>query len=229
MVNYEALNVLSNKKVLCADDEPLILKELTEILELFFKEVVSVSDGEQALEEALDGSYDVLVFDVTMPKIDGLEVISKIRETNKDIQVIVLSAHTEQEYLWRAIDLKITKYLAKPYNKESFLKALELVALELSDYNFSTNITNEITYDYRTQKIENKGKIISLTKSESRLLEYFLNKKNVIISYDELLNYMWDYNQPSKEALKALVKELRKKIFSDLIKNVYGLGYKIEF
>ncbi len=229
MVNYEILNVLSNKKVLCADDEPLILKELTEILELFFKEVVSVSDGEQALEEALEGSYDVLVFDVTMPKMDGLEVISKIRETNKNIQVIVLSAHTEQEYLWRAIDLKITKYLAKPYDKESFLKALELVSLELAEYNLTTNITDEISYDFRTQKIEKSGKTVSLTKSESRLLEYFLNNKNKIISYDELLDYMWDYNQPSKEALKALIKEIRKKTTSDFIKNVYGLGYKIEF
>lgn len=225
---YDPLDILSNKKVLCADDDPYILKEMTEFLEVFFEEVVAVNDGEKALEESYEGSYDALIFDVSMPKMDGLEAIKNIREDNKNIPIIVLSAHTEQEYLWRAIELKITKYLTKPYNKDSLLKALELVALELVDYNPTMNITKDIVYDFSTKQIEKNKKIIQLSKNESRLFEYFVNNNNKVVSHDLLIDYMWDYNKPSKEALKALVKELRKKIDSSIIKNIYGLGYKCE-
>ena len=117
MNEYNPLEILSDKKVLCVEDEEIILNNIVESLELFFGKVVGVKDGLEALDEALGNIYDVLMLDISIPHIDGLEVVKKIRQVNKKIPIIILSAHTEQEYLWRAVELKITRYLTKPTTK----------------------------------------------------------------------------------------------------------------
>ena len=225
MQDYAVLEILSNKKVLCLEDEPGILKNITQTLQLFFGEVVAVRDGIEALDEAMTNLYDVLIFDIEVPHIDGLEIIKKIREINHKIPIIILSSHVEQEYLWRAVELKITRYLQKPYDKEKFLKALEDVSLELADYHQLINIKGDIKYDFAKKIIYDLDQSTHLSKSESRLFEYFLKHANQTITYEKLFDYMWEFEQPSKEAIKAIVKEIRRKIGKDVIKNLYGIGY----
>ncbi|MGP1484929.1 MAG: response regulator transcription factor [Campylobacter sp.] len=225
MQDYAVLEILSNKKVLCLEDEPGILKNITQTLQLFFGEVVGVKDGLEALDEAMTNLYDVLIFDIEVPHIDGLEIIKKIREINHKIPIIILSSHVEQEYLWRAVELKITRYLQKPYDKEKFLKALEDAALELADYHQLINIKGDIKYDFAKKIIYDLDQSTHLSKSESRLFEYFLKHVNQTITYEKLFDYMWEFEQPSKEAIKAIVKEIRRKIGKDVIKNLYGIGY----
>ncbi|HIP11274.1 MAG TPA: response regulator transcription factor [Arcobacter sp.] len=228
MKDCDLLDILSNKKVLCADDEKGVLSNIVEILEIFFEKVTGVGDGEKALQEAQNNLYDVLIFDISMPNMDGLEAIKMIRKHNKKIPIIVLSAHTEQEYLWRAVNLKITRYLTKPFDKKILLKALEEVALELVDYKITVKLTDEMKYDFSTKLVTKGELVLKLSKSESRLLEYFLQRVNQIITYDSILDYMWEYEKPTKEAIKSIVKELRKKIDCKFIKNLYGVGYMCE-
>ncbi|AFL68076.1 response regulator with CheY-like receiver domain and winged-helix DNA-binding domain [Sulfurospirillum barnesii SES-3] len=228
MVTCNPLDILSNKKVLCVEDEAIILSNIMESLELFFGKVVGVKDGREALDEALGNLYDVLMLDISIPYIDGLDVVKKIRQVNKKIPIIILSAHSEQEYLWRAVELKITRYLCKPYDKNSLIKALEDVALELVEHQPCVQIMPSCVYDYCRKTITANEQILHLSKSESRLLEYFLKRPNQTITYEQLFEYMWEFEQPSKEALKSIVKELRKKIHSDFIKNLYGVGYLCE-
>ena len=222
---FDTLDILTNKKVLYAEDEHGIAKNIIEILKLFFDKVVYVENGIEALEEFNYNSYDVLIFDISMPKIDGLEAIKQIRKTNKKIPIIILSAHTQQEYLWRAVELKITKYLAKPYNKESLIEALEQVALELVDFNTTIKLGQNITYNHHNKMILNANNELLLSKNESRLLEYFIKRANQTITFDDIYDYIWEFEIPSKEAIKSIIKELRRKIGKDLIKNIYGVGY----
>ena len=223
MQDYSVLDVLSNKKVLCLEDESYILKNMIDSLELFFAEVKGVSDGLEALDEAMSGSYDALVLDVSVPHMDGLEVAKKIRSANRKIPIVIISSHTEQEYLWRAVELKITRYL-----KDTFIKALEDVAMELIDHTPMFSINSELKYDFSKKIIYIKEEACRLSKSESKLLEYFLNNKNQTITYEQLFDYMWEFEQPTKEAIKTIVKELRRKIGKDTIKNLYGVGYLCE-
>lgn len=228
MQSCEILEVLSNKRVLCLEDEPGILNNITENLELFFGEVVGVKDGKEALEHIDTCSYDALVLDIGVPHIDGLELARRVREKDHKIPIVILSSHTEQEYLWRAVELKITRYLAKPYDKDAFLKALEDVALELMDYKPLMVLSEEIKYDFTKKIIYVKDEACHLSKSEGKLFDYFLNNKNQAITYEQLFDYMWEYEQPTKEAIKAIVKELRKKVGKDVIRNLYGVGYICE-
>lgn len=229
MSECNLLDVLSNKKVLCVEDEACILNNIMESLELFFGKVVGVKDGIEALDEAKSNLYDVLMLDISIPHLDGLEVVKKIREFDKKIPIIILSAHTEQEYLWRAVELKITRYLVKPYDKNTLIKALEDVAMELIGHMPMFQVTPVCKYDFCKKTIcHQEGELVHLSKSESRLLEYFLKRPNQTVTYEQLFDYMWEFEQPSKEALKSIVKELRKKIDNNFIKNLYGVGYVCE-
>ncbi|MBE2983824.1 response regulator transcription factor [Campylobacter sp. RM9344] len=228
MPNSSILEILSDKKVLCLEDEVGILKNLTETLELFFGEVMGIEDGLEALDLATSGFYDVLVFDITVPHMDGLEVIKRVRQNNQNIPIIILSSHTEQEYLWRAVELKITRFLPKPYDKEAFIAALKDIARELGGDRQILNINTQARYDFAKKIIYIKDTACHLAKSESRLLEYFLKNKNKAVTYEELFDYLWEFDQPSKEAIKTIVKELRKKLGKDTIRNLYGVGYICE-
>lgn len=226
--NFNILDVLCDKKVLYAEDEKGIAKNITEVLELFFQKVVEVSDGLEALTEVKCSSYDVLMFDISMPNMDGLTAIKEIREFNKKIPIIILSAHTEQEYLWRAVELKITKYLTKPYDKKTLINALEQVSLELVDFNTQVKLTTNCIYNPCSKILSCDSKNIKLSKNESRLLEYFIQRKNETITFESIYDYLWEFDIPSKEAIKSIVKELRRKIGKDMIKNIYGVGYLFE-
>ena len=228
MQESDILDVLSNKKVLCLEDEEAILRNICASLELFFAEVKGVADGFDALELAMSGAYDALVLDISVPNIDGLEIAKKVRAINQKIPIVILSSHVEQEYLWRAVELKITRYLAKPYDKKSFIKALEDVAFELVGRTPTIRLNDELEYDFGKKALYVNGQISHLSKSESKLLEYFLNNKNQTITYEQIFDYIWDYEQPTKEAIKTIVKELRRKLGKDVIKNLYGVGYLCE-
>jgi len=228
MNRYATLDILANKSVLYAEDEYGIRKNITEILNIFFQKVTAVDDGLKALNEFKVNSYDMLIFDISMPKLDGIDTIKEIRKINKKIPIIILSAHTEQEYLWKAIELKITKYLKKPYNRKNLVEALEVAALELVDYNLDVKLTKEYRYNPSTKTIYNTNYFTKLSKNESKFLEYLIKNKNKIVTFNNIYHCVWGDKTPSKDALKFLVKELRKKIGKDLIKNIYGTGYILE-
>ena len=221
----DLLDILSDKKVLYAEDDEGIAKNTIEILEFFFQKVVGITNGEEALKELEKSSYDVLIFDVFMPLLDGIETIRRIRKTDKKIPIIIISAHTEQEYLWRAIELKITKYLPKPCYKDTLIKALEAVCLELTDSKTEIKLYDKCIYNPYTKMIHINKKSSKLSINESRLLEYFIKYPSQVISYDNIYNYLWGIDTPSKEAIKFIIKELRRKIGKEIIENIYGVGY----
>lgn len=230
MKTNTTLDLLSNKVVLYAEDEVGIRDVVVEILELFFDKVIAVQDGREALEQFETTPPDVLILDICMPKEDGLDVIQKIRKRNKNIPVIVLSAHAEHEYLWRAVELKITKYLVKPFNKEQLLGALKLCCEELNSHDDTITFAHGIYYDVCKKIVTNDEQSYKLSKSESRLLEYLLENKHQVISFETIEAYLWGYDgeEHTKESIKYLIKDLRKKIGKEVIQNIYGVGYRLE-
>lgn len=222
------LNLLSNKKVLYAEDEEGIQKNVIQILELFFSEVISVNDGQEALDYYYYNKPDVVILDICMPKLDGIDVVTKIREDNKKVPVIILSAHTEQEYLWRAIEQKICKFLIKPFSKKTIIEGLLSAALEINNYKAKIKIDNGV-YDPFLKTFEVSGKIKTLSKNETKMLEYLISKVNEVVTYEDIFDYLWSEGSiPTKDAIKAIIKELRKIIGKDSIKNIFGVGYKLE-
>lgn len=120
--------LFSSMTILYAEDEEGLRHSVTQTLELFFKKVIQARDGEEAIDLFFDENPDILLLDICMPKLDGLSLLKQIRQMHKRVPVIIMSAHTDQNYLLQAVELNICKYLIKPFSKDQFLEALEACA-----------------------------------------------------------------------------------------------------
>jgi len=226
MEESDLLGILTDKTILYAEDEPGIRRNVTETLELFFMDVVAVEDGQAVLDEMAINHYDVLMLDISMPHVDGLEAVKVIRKTNQHIPIIIVSAHSTQEYLWRAVELKITKYLTKPSTRDHLITALEYVALELTRHKrHPVELDADRYYSPCKKCVYTHHQSQSLTPTESRLLEYLVAQENCAVSFETIADYLWGYEPHSKEAIKSLIKDLRRKVGSERIQSVYGIGY----
>ncbi|AFL68655.1 response regulator transcription factor [Sulfurospirillum barnesii] len=226
---YNKLKLFEHLTILYAEDEENIRKTVSSSLKFLFHKVIEAKDGEEALELFYEYNPDVLLLDICMPKCNGLELLKQIRESNKRVPVIIMSAYSEQDYLLQSIDLHVCKYLIKPFVRESFLDAFKACAHWMYEWgdNGLIKVENDIFFDVETSMLLIQNEQISLTKRERTLFEYFLRQKNRVISYDELEYAIWDGQGEHKEALKSLVKQLRKKLPDNMIENFFGVGYKL--
>ena len=220
---------LEDLTLLYAEDENGIRDTVTDVLELYVNNVITASNGEEALEYYHLYKPQILLLDICMPKKNGLDVLKEIRKTDLQTPVIIMTAHTEQKYLMSAVELYITKYLIKPFNKSNLLEALDECLKLMSKQSVEVIVLKDaITYDKQNQSITNNGKVITLNKKETKLLNLLLKNAPNVISYENIEYHIWEDLNVTKEAFKSLIKDLRKKTSKDLIRNISGTGYKID-
>lgn len=220
---------LEDLTILYAEDEDGIRETVTEVLELYVNRVITASNGEEALEFYNLYKPSILLLDICMPQKDGLEILKDIRKTDILTPVIIMTAHTEQKYLINAVELYITKYLVKPFNKEALVNSLnDCIKVMTNKLKESTNLNNEISYDLNSQTIKKNKQEVNLTKKELLLLNLLIKESPNVVSYEKIECHIWEDSYVSREALKSLIKDLRKKTSKEIIKNISGIGYKIE-
>jgi len=220
---------LEDLTILYAEDEEGIAQTVCEVLELYVANVIYAKDGKEALELYEIYKPHILLLDICMPKMDGLEVLKNIRETDLLTPVIIMTAHTEQHYLLNAVELYITKYLIKPFDKTSLLSSLNKCLSVISKKHKETVILNkDISYEIKSNTIIKDNKKFNLNKKEALLLNLLLKNYPRILTYEELEYHLWQDCPVSKEAFKSLIKDLRKKTSKELIKNISQTGYKLE-
>lgn len=224
----EDTSLYKNIKILYAEDETGIRENISFVLSLFFKEVFVAKDGEEALHLFEEKTPDILIFDICMPKMDGIEVLQKIRQTNKDIPIIVLTAHTEQQYLFRAIELNITRYLLKPFFKDALLSAINECIIKLHKGQETIQLNVHYSFDCMANTLFFQGNSVVLTLQELKLIQVLSKQPQKLFTFEELTQEIWGWEIVTKEALKSLVKTLRKKLPAPLIKNVFGVGYTVD-
>lgn len=219
---------LEDLTVLYAEDENAILQTVTEVLELYVNKVITANDGEEAIELYETYKPSILLLDINMPHKDGLSALKQIREKDINIPVIIMTAHTEKEYLMNAVELYITKYLVKPFDKDALLDALNACVELLQNKNDEVlELSNDIKFNYIKQTIIKNSEEISLNKKERLLLNLLIENKNKVLTYESIEYHVWE-DPVSMDALKSLIKDLRKKTSKELIKNVSKIGYKLE-
>ncbi len=218
--------------ILYAEDEEHIRKRYIPFLQDYFKEVYEASNGKEAYDIYLEKKPDILILDINMPIIDGLKLSQKIREKDESTKIIILSALSDTNILILACSLYLFDYLLKPVRTIQFVATLKKVISEL-DKNSNINlfhISDNIKFDIKAHLLFDNNKIVKLTKNEIKLLSLLIiNIKNKI-SYDDILNYIWEddiYNTSyTYNKLRILVSRLNKKLSKDIIISNYGLGYQ---
>ncbi len=222
------LKKYENIKILYVEDDNIARENAIEYLENFFTHIYEASNAVSALQIYEKYKPDIIVTDIQMPKIDGLEFVKRVRQKDKKVQVIVITAFCHKEYLLKAIELQLVKYLVKPVNEKDFEQALFLClnALE-EDISNIVKLDSESYFDTFNRTLVVNNQIIKLRAKEILFLELLIKNKNRYVSYEEIESYIWFDSVMTKDALKTLVKNIKMKIAKDLILNLTNIGYKI--
>lgn len=220
--------VLKSLKVLFIEDEDLIRNKIVSSLEYIVDEVIAASNGLEALEKLQHFTPDLIITDLEMPKMNGADFIHEVRKRDKNICIIVVTAYTSEKYLLQLIDMHIEKYILKPITLENLIGALEDCQKSFSK---TTNIKRALpdgyTYDWNQKILLHKNDMISLTKKEILFLELLFKNIDSITSFDELQEVVWQDSVMTDNALRSLIRNLRKKLPKDFIVNLSGIGYKV--
>ena len=222
-------NINKNIKILYVEDDEIARENGIEYLQNFFEQIYEASDAIKALQLYEKYQPDIIITDIQMPKLNGLEFVKKIRQKDKKTQIIIITAFCDRDYLLKAIELQLVKYLVKPVKEKEFEEDLFLCVNSLQEDNSNIIKLDDNSYfDTFNKNLVIKNEIIKLRTKEILFLELLIKNKNRYVSYEEIENYVWSDSVMTKDALKTLVKNLKTKIPKDLILNLTNSGYKID-
>jgi DNA-binding response OmpR family regulator len=225
-MNLQALKSLT---ILYIEDEPLIRQNAVEYLSRYCKNVLEAKDGKEGYAAYKEHSPDLIISDIKMPKLSGLELATKIRQSNKHIPIILATEHTETEYLLKAIELHLIKYIIKPITADKLHEALALACNILKNDSVHIILLNDtIKYDTLNKTLIQDNTPLNITYNEIIFFDFLIKNRQRTITYKEIENLIWSYEGMSMDALRSLVRGLRKKLSGDFIKNVSGVGYRIK-
>lgn len=220
--------------ILIAEDDPIALNSLVNILKRYFKNVITATNGHEAYDNALSQKVDIILTDMRMPYQDGADFIKQLREFDLNIPVIFMSAHTDSKTLLRVIPLNITDYLVKPIQIEKVLSLCHVLLKKkaaLSEEQHTTKhlyqLNNGVHVDLAHKVVSHEGTMLLLTKKEFELLSLLIKNRHSVLSKTQIEYLLWSGEVISESSVKTLVKKLRSKIGEDAIETVKNLGYKI--
>ena len=219
---------IKDSKILYIEDDAITRKQLSQFLKQQCKVLYVAVDGQEGFELYQKYDPDIVITDIEMPKLNGLEMAKKIRKKSLSTQIIIITAYKKDEYLLQAVNLQLTQYLLKPLSIEKITGALKLSSNYLNCKNANTKkiIINNGYYDTYTREMIVNDQIVNLSKHERALIELLIEKHPAPASYESINANVYDYCG-SQNAMKLLVGSLRNKIKKDSIFNVSGFGYKL--
>lgn len=230
------------KRILVVDDEPSITKLVSFNLEKAGYDVDTAADGQAALDKVQDNQPDLIVLDLMLPKVDGLDVCKRLRQENNHIPVIMLTAKDEELDRVLGLELGADDYVTKPFSPRELVARVKAVlrrsaikdALEQADAKQKPLVIGDLVIDVEGYESYVQGRRLELTPKEFELLVYMATHRGRVLSRDQLLNAVWNYDFVGDSRIVDVhVSHLRDKIEPDArrplyIKTVRGIGYKFE-
>jgi DNA-binding response OmpR family regulator len=226
--------------ILAADDDPQILRLVSRNLELEGYEVVTATDGAQALERFETQRFDLGILDVMMPQLDGFTVLTRVREFSS-VPIIMVTARGQDQDKIHGLDLGADDYLAKPFSVEELLARVRSV-LRRSQFGAASPdgqnaspivVCGDLTIDFAQHRVTVSGQEIELTPIEYRLLAYLAQNAGRVITQDLLLEHVWGEEYVGEShLLQVNVNRLRHKIEQDpahprYLQTKMGVGYRL--
>lgn len=218
---------LKQLNLLLVDDNYRIHAELYQLLSPMFNTLSLAHDAPTALHKLHESDIDLVITDIEMPGIDGLELVKQIRDSGRNLPIIVLSAHSDTDYLLQAANLQIDGYIIKPLNFSKLEEALSRAVKRLSKPLDSLMLAPQVIYDPPLRTLRVGGAEISIGKKECQLLELFIEHCGHVVSKETIRQHIWPSGSASDSALKNLLSELRKKLKYPLIQNHPGRGWSL--
>ncbi|HIP29570.1 MAG TPA: DNA-binding response regulator [Sulfurospirillum arcachonense] len=216
--------------ILYIEDENLVRNQAVEYLSLIYKNVLEAKDGLEGLEVYKKYKPDIIISDIEMPKMNGLEMAKEVRKLDKKVPIIIATAYTHSEYLLEALELQLIKYIVKPVTAPKLKEALEIAYIYVDEAEVESvlNFSDVVSYDRLNKTLLVENKIVKLSHNEIALTDLLVENKERVVTYEEIESTIWAYEGMSKDALRTLVRVLRAKMQENFIENVSGYGYRIK-
>jgi DNA-binding response OmpR family regulator len=224
-------------KILVVEDEPHMSMGLRDNLEFDGYEVTCAENGALGLRLILSNSYDLILLDVMMPEMSGLDVCKKTRSAGIDTPIIFLTAKGEEIDKVVGLELGSDDYITKPFSVRELLARIKAVLrrkVPVSDEKLSAPIrVGKLTINFSSYTAEDSTGEVRMSHKEFDILKYLLENKNKIISRHNLLESVWGYEEtPTTRTVDNFIVKLRHKIEEDanaprIILTVHGTGYKL--
>ncbi len=219
-------------KILYAEDDETIAFLTQDSLEPEY-EVVHCPNGELALEAFKNGNFDICLFDIMMPKMDGFELATEIRALNSEVPIIFISAKTLKEDRIKGLKIGADDYLVKPFSIEELMLKIEIFlkrSQKKTTENAHLHRVGNCQFDSKNYTVTCQNNTVSLTQREAELLTFFIGHKNTVLKREEILKALWgedDYFMG--RSLDVFISRLRKIFAEDdsvTIENLHGIGFK---
>lgn len=217
-------------RILIVEDEIDLCDTIAEGLQIDGYAVDSCYDGEEAYELLATENYDLVVLDLNLPRMDGIDILAEIRKQNKELKVLILSARASVSDKVLGLDTGANDYLAKPFDFEEMEARIRSLLRRTFTQENTVLRWADIALDTVKRILSINGKELSLTKKELALMEYFLLHPDNVISQEELMEHVWNMEADSfSNAVRVHIASLRKKLKSvleyDPIGTKIGEGY----
>jgi DNA-binding response OmpR family regulator len=223
---------LKNFTLLYAEDDREIQKEMLEYFQSYFKEVLVADNGKDALDLYKKHKPDVLLLDIYMPYLSGLELAKKVRENDHTTKIVLVTAYSKDTIMLDAINININYYIVKPATLYKIKEMLHKISIDLERNSINIiRFSKDIYFNLSLKKLYHNDVEIKLSKKESDLLFLFIKNKDNTVTIEDIAAHCWSdlLNEVSVDSVKSLVSNLRKKLPQDTISNVYGIGYILKF
>ena len=224
MVDYER-----TPRVLVVEDDDAIAQVLQRSLRMEGYEVRIAGDGVAALDEAHAFLPDLVILDLGLPRLDGVEVAKTLRQTD-DVPILVLTARDGVEARVEGLDAGADDYLVKPFERQELLARLRALLRRRPPRGQATLTMSDLKLNPDTHEVTRSGRPIDLTQREFELLEYLMRNERIVISRQRLLDEVWGYDPFSMtNTIEVFVSNLRRKLEADgeprLLHTIRGAGY----
>ena len=224
---------MENDCILIVDDEERMRKLIKDFLNNKGYHILEAEDGEKALEvyEENQSKIMLILLDVMMPKLDGWSVLRQIRQKNKDVPIIMLTARGEEQDELFGFELGVDEYISKPFSPKILVARVEAILKRTGKDEREIKNYGGIEIDKEGRTVSVEGKNIELSLREYELLLYLVQNENVALSRDKILNNVWNYDYyGDSRTIDSHVKKIRHKLGKKgkYIKTIRGVGYKFE-
>lgn len=211
-------------KILLLEDNQTLNETICLRLSKQGHEVVSFCDGKEAFENITEG-FSCFILDINVPNINGIKILQQIRKFYEYVPIIIISASTELEYIKKSYDFGCNDYIRKPFFIDELEFKIDKLCLRDSKI---ISIDKTASFDFREGVliVENKEK--KLSPKEILLLNIFLKNKNQLVSYETIQNYVWEGNYASIDAIRTLIRRLKKNLEKPYIKSFTNRGYSFK-
>ena len=215
-------------RILIAEDEPRIATFLEKGLRSNGYTTVTVDDGRHVVSLARDGDFDLVVLDIGLPGLGGLEALAAVRRRGERLPVIILTARTELDSTVAGFDAGADDYVTKPFRFEELLARLRVRLRTDATEEVTVLRAGSISLDLRTRRATVGDQTIELTAREYGLCETFLRHPDQVLSREQLLSMVWGYDfDPGSNVVEVYVRYLRRKLGEGVIETVRGMGYRL--